>query len=154
MKSHLFETTTVLPLGQAETFAFFADAANLAEITPPELGFEILTPLPIAMREGTEIEYRLKLWGVPFRWKTRISLWEPDARFEDRQLRGPYALWHHTHTFLPVEGGTRMHDRVEYALPLAPLGELAHPVVRRQIERIFRFRERAIRRILLGEPPA
>lgn len=138
-------TESVLPLPREQVFAFFAAAENLERITPPELQFRIVTPLPIAMREGALIEYRLKLGGVPFGWTTRIASWEQPQRFVDKQLRGPYALWEHTHEFEDVAGGTRVTDRVRYRLPFGILGRLVHPVVRLQLERIFAYRERAIR---------
>jgi len=132
-----------------EVFPFFADAGNLEAITPPWLGFRVVTPRPIAMREGALIEYRLRLHGLPISWLTRIEEWETDPthpRFVDVQLNGPYSLWHHTHEFRPhPDGGTLMTDTVRYALPFGPLGSLAHRVlVRRDLERIFDFRARAV----------
>lgn len=124
-----------------EVFAFFQDAGNLEELTPPELNFQVLTPLPIEMKAGALIDYRLKLYGVPFDWRTEIELFEPNVRFIDRQLRGPYKLWRHLHEFKEVDGGTVMTDRVDYQIPLGPLGALARVMfVRRQLERIFDFR--------------
>ncbi len=128
-------------------FGFFADAHNLEAITPPFLGFEVVTPKPIAMDESTLIEYRLKLHGVGLNWLTRIDVWEPGVRFVDRQLKGPYRLWHHTHTFEPDGASTLMRDVVRYALPLGPLGEVARAVVvKRDLGRIFDFRQAEIAR--------
>lgn len=146
---HELRTEFTLPLPRERVFAFFAAAENLERITPPELKFRITTPLPIAMRPGALIEYRLRLGGVPFGWTTRIDAWEPPFRFIDTQLKGPYALWEHTHEFEEVAGGTRIRDRVRYRLPFGMLGRLALPVVRWQLGRIFAHRERAVREALL-----
>jgi len=137
-----------LPAPPGEVFPFFADAGNLEAITPPFLRFRILTPRPIPMHAGTLIEYRLRLHGVPVRWLTEIVDWEPGVRFVDRQVRGPYAVWHHTHTFTPDRsGGTVMRDTVRYALPGGPLGAVAHRLlVRRDLETIFDHRRAAIAR--------
>lgn len=147
---HELHTTLELPLPIDEVFAFFAEAGNLQRITPPELRFEILTTLPLEMRRGTLLEYRLGLFGIPFGWRTRIAAWDPPHGFIDVQLEGPYAVWEHTHTFAATDGGTLIDDHVRYRLPLSPLGDLAHPLVRRQLDRIFSYRQAAVREALLG----
>lgn len=141
---HTLDTRLHLAPHPAEVFPFFADAGNLERLTPPELRFRILTPLPIEMREGAIIEYRLRLFGVPFGWRTRIAVWDPPVRFVDVQESGPYRLWEHSHSFAPDGAGTRVDDRVRYALPLAPLGDLALPLVRRQLDRIFAYRSQVL----------
>lgn len=135
------ETTLRIPRPLDETFAFFAEAGNLQRITPPWLDFRILTPLPIAMREGARIDYRIRLRGVPLRWRTAITTWAPPYRFVDEQIRGPYRLWRHTHTFRAVEGGTEVTDTVDYRVPGGPLVEALF--VRRELERIFSHRQQA-----------
>lgn len=145
---HVYRTTTTVGRPLAEVFAFFSDAANLQRITPPELHFRIETPLPVDMREGALIVYRLRLFGVPFRWKTRISRWNPPLEFVDEQVRGPYREWIHTHRFQARGDSTGISDQVQYRLPLWPLGELAYPLVRLQIGRIFRYRKRILHRLL------
>jgi ligand-binding SRPBCC domain-containing protein len=150
MTVRVLERSQRLALSAEEAFAFYADARNLEALTPPWLGFRVVTPGTIEMREGALIEYRLRLHGLPVRWRTRIDAWEPPLRFVDRQLSGPYALWEHTHTFEPDgDDAVIIRDRVRYALPLGPLGSLAHAlVVRRDLERIFDFRREAVRRLL------
>jgi ligand-binding SRPBCC domain-containing protein len=133
-----------------EAFEFYSDALRLEAITPPWLRFRVVTPAPIRMAPGALIDYRLRLRGVPIRWRTRIERWEPGRRFVDVQVAGPYRHWHHTHEFqADGRGGTVIRDVVRYALPLGPLGGLAHSlVVRRDLERIFDFRRDAVERLL------
>lgn len=151
--SHVLARSQLVPRPRAEVFAFFADAHNLERITPPALRFRILTPAPIAMRTGARIDYRLSLFGVPFRWRTLIEAFEPESRFVDVQLAGPYRRWRHTHTFAEVPGGTLVGDRVEYALPLGRPGDLLGGwLVRRQLEAIFDHRRVAIERLFPAAP--
>jgi ligand-binding SRPBCC domain-containing protein len=148
MKTHVLEAEIWLPHPPAEIFPFFGDAANLEQLTPPLLRFEILTPQPIAMHAGTLIDYRLRVHGIPIRWRTEITLWDPPHRFVDTQLRGPYKLWVHEHTFTPDRGGTLAKDHVQYA---ALGGSLIHRwLIRPDLERIFAYRAEVLRKRFLA----
>jgi len=137
-----FTTTTYLPLPRERVFAFFADPRNLEHLTPPWLKFRILTPEPLPVGEGAVFDYTLRLHGLPIRWRTLITVWREGYGFEDLQLKGPYALWHHRHTFEDTpDGGTRMRDEVRYRLPFGWLGALALPLVKRDVAQIFVHRE-------------
>lgn len=145
MSIHLLRRTQMLPARPEEIFPFFERPENLSLLTPSWLKFTILTPSPVEMKSGAVIDYTISWLGVPMRWRTRISAYSPPMQFVDEQIRGPYSLWHHTHTFSAVEGGTRMVDEVRYALPGGPLGDLVHRLmVRKQLDRIFDFRAEAI----------
>jgi len=135
---------TVVHAPLAEVFAFFADAANLQRLTPPWLRFSIQTQLPVIMRAGAEIDYRISLYGCPFTWRSRIDVWEPGVRFVDRQIIGPYVWWLHEHRFEPAGHSTRVIDEVEY-LPRAAL--ISAPLVRRDVEQIFSYRQSALHQI-------
>ena len=139
-----FQCELWLPHSPASVFSFFADAANLNAITPSWLNFQITSPLPITMREGALIDYRLRVHGLPIRWRTKITKWNPPNDFVDEQVRGPYRLWIHEHTFESHQGGTLVRDRVRYATPLDVL--LHRTLVRPDIERIFKFRAEALKR--------
>lgn len=131
-----------LPRPLTEVFAFFADAGNLDALTPSWLRFEILTPRPIEMRVGARIDYRLRLRGLPIRWQSEITTWQPPHRFVDEQRRGPYRLWHHTHTFAERDGGTVVGDVVRYDVPG---GVLANAMfVKRDLEKIFSYRQKKL----------
>jgi ligand-binding SRPBCC domain-containing protein len=144
MKIHTLDHEQWLNRPLEFIFSFFADARNLQAITPPWVGFQILTPEPIAMKVGALIDYRIRIHGLPLRWRTEITDWAPPFRFVDQQLKGPYRRWIHTHRFEARDGGTLCLDHVEYAVPG---GSLVHRlVVKRDIERIFDFRREALTR--------
>jgi ligand-binding SRPBCC domain-containing protein len=140
-----------LPGSPDDVFAFFADARNLEAITPPLLRFRVMDPGAIVMGPGALIRYRLRVHRVPVGWLTAIREWDPPHRFVDEQLRGPYALWHHTHTFEAIEDGaaTLMRDVVRYALPFGLVGEAARRLfVARDVAAIFDYRAERIRELL------
>ncbi|KHE92150.1 MAG: SRPBCC family protein [Candidatus Scalindua rubra] len=149
-KTHTLSTSMCLPLKRDDVFPFFADASNLETITPPELCFSILSPQPITINEGTIINYQLRLFGIPFKWRTRITLWEPPHRFIDEQISGPYRLWIHTHRFLEENESTTITDEVQYWLPWWPFGEVSYPFVYLLLKRIFSYRQKKIWQILVG----
>jgi ligand-binding SRPBCC domain-containing protein len=147
---HTLRREQRLPGSPDDVFAFFADARNLEAITPPLLRFRVMGP-DVVMGVGALIRYRLRVHRVPVGWLTAIRAWDPPHRFVDEQLRGPYALWHHTHTFErhPDGDGTLMRDVVRYALPLGPVGEVARRLfVARDVEAIFDYRAARIRELL------
>jgi ligand-binding SRPBCC domain-containing protein len=146
--NHLYREQRV-PRPLNEVFAFFAEAANLELITPPWLGFNLVSAEPIVMRPGALIEYRLHLHRLPLRWVSRIALWEPGRTFVDVQVRGPYRVWRHRHEFEQRGRSTVVRDHVVYALPLGPLGRFANTAfVERDLARIFDFRRAAVTRLL------
>jgi ligand-binding SRPBCC domain-containing protein len=150
MKIYFLERKQIIPRSRSETFAFFSDAFNLERITPPFLRFRIVTPAPIKMEVGAVIEYRLALFGAPIYWRTVIESWTPEESFVDSQIKGPYALWRHTHTF--EEKGARMtlmQDLVEYSIPYGQLGRMAHGLfVERWLKTIFDYRAAMIARLM------
>ena len=136
------ETEIQLKSSLHTVFDFFADASNLDQLTPKWLHFQIITPQPIAMREGTLIDYRLRLHGIPIHWKTKITVWEPPYRFVDEQIQGPYRRWIHEHTFSKHGDVTLVGDSVRYAVPGGPLVHWLF--VKRDVERIFQFRQQTL----------
>ncbi len=144
---HTLDTQIWLPQPPEEVFPFFCDAFNLERITPDALRFRIVTPRPITMGVGTTIDYRLRLRGIPFSWQTLISDWRPPFGFDDEQVAGPFRRWVHRHRFVACEGGTLMIDRIDYALPLSPVSDILHPLIRNELLAIFRYRHAAIREL-------
>lgn len=147
-KRYRLERVQLVPAPRREVFEFFSLAQNLELLTPSFLKFRIVTPLPIAMRQGALIEYRIGLGGLPMKWLTEIREWLPDERFVDVQLAGPYRYWHHLHEFRDL---TEMRDCVDYELPFGPLGTLAHALaIQRMLTKIFDFRTLAVARAFPG----
>jgi ligand-binding SRPBCC domain-containing protein len=149
MAEHVLTRTLELDLPRAVVFDFFADAVNLERITPPELNFHITTPQPIEIERGSLIDYNLRLRGFPMSWRTEITVWDPPHEFVDTQLRGPYSQWIHRHTFTELGSDrTLVEDEVRYRLPLEPLGDLAHFIIRSQLDRIFDYRQLKVAELL------
>lgn len=144
-RSRVLACSCVVAAPLDEVFGFFAQPANLDELTPPWLRFRLETdPLP-AMRVGAFLDYRLRVRGLPLRWRSEITTWEPPVRFVDEQRRGPYRRWHHEHRFRQLDAGTEIADRVEYRVP----GGLLEPILHRwlvapDLRRIFAFRQRRV----------
>ena len=150
MAIHVLERRQTVPAPIERCWAFFSDPRNLPKITPPDLGFEVLSELPPTMHAGLMIQYRVRpLLGIPLRWLTEITQVEPMRYFVDEQRVGPYRVWHHEHWFTPVdETHTELRDLIHYVLPFGPLGDLVHPfLVQPQLEKIFAFRERKVREL-------
>jgi len=138
----------IVPRPLEEVFEFFARAENLETLTPEWLNFKIESVNPRPVQKGTLINYRLRVRGLPLRWTSEIQEWNPPTRFVDLQIRGPYKLWHHTHTFIAEGHNTRIIDEVLYDLPFGPLGTIAHILmVKSDVEKIFHYREMKIREL-------
>ena len=148
MKSYTHHSEVIVPAPLEEVFEFFSNAENLLKLTPSQLKFRILTPLPIHMAEGALIDYRLSILGVPMHWTSKITVWEPGVRFADEQLRGPYKSWVHEHAFEACDGGTKVIDNVDYAPPGAFLSQLVQTFfVGPQVAAIFKYRNKVIKEI-------
>jgi ligand-binding SRPBCC domain-containing protein len=150
---YLFEKELRITASLEEVFAFFSKAENLGTITPAFVGFAILSPVPIEMRIGTIIDNRIRVFGIPLRWKSKITAWDPPLHFADEQLKGPYRKWLHDHTF-HVEGEyVVMNDRVQYQVPGGIIAPLIHfLIVRPQIRAIFGHRNRVIGSLFSADP--
>ncbi|QDS97756.1 SRPBCC family protein [Adhaeretor mobilis] len=148
---YVLRANCVVPERIERVFDYFANAFNLEELTPRWLNFTVATPPPIVMREGVLIDYRLTLHGIPVRWQSEISAWEPHRRFVDQALRSPYRWWHHEHLFEEVEGGTRVTDIVQYGVPG---GALIHFLaVKRDVQRIFEYRQQQLAAVFPNSGP-
>ena len=145
MKTFWLRTELWLPRERDEIFKFFADPRNLDRLTPSWLQFRILSPADITMSKGTLLDYRLRIRGVPIRWQSEISSWDPPDRFVDRQTKGPYSLWLHEHTFAAHDGGTLVGDNVEYAVPGGTIVQKL--LVAPDIARIFRYRHKVLQEL-------
>ena len=146
MREEVFIAVQDLPAPRREVFAFFSDPANLETLTPSWLHFEVLTPRPLPQGESALFDYRIQVRGLSISWRTLIETFIPGERFVDRQVAGPYALWHHTHRFedLP-NGGTRMTDQVRYRVGWGFIGHLVTTLwVRKDVAKIFEYRKQVL----------
>lgn len=147
MKPHVFKKETIINRPLTEVFDFFSKAENLDKITPPELGFKIITPLPIEMKKGTLIDYKIKLNSIPFYWKTEITEYDPPYLFADKQIKGPYKLWIHEHRFEDLNGKTKMTDTVNYLSPGGIFEFIPHNlIVKNKVKFIFDYREEVLKK--------
>jgi ligand-binding SRPBCC domain-containing protein len=147
MKIYTLKQKQVLSRPLKEVFAFFARPENLQQITPPELGFQIITPSPIVMEKGSLIDYQIRLSGLPFRWRTLISSYNPPHEFVDEQIKGPYSFWHHRHQFYAEGDETVIEDTVTYTIPFGILGRIVHTLfIRAKLRKIFEYRKAIIER--------
>lgn len=148
MKYRLFKDETLIDATLEDAFDFFCKAENLERLTPDFLQFKIVTPLPVEMREGQIIDYKLKIHGISVKWQSVISEWNPPNGFVDKQIKGPYRLWIHRHTFESLGSRTRMVDEVKYLSP----GFILEPIinklfVEKDIRKIFDYRKREMSKI-------
>jgi ligand-binding SRPBCC domain-containing protein len=149
MAEHILRSEQTIALPRDEVFEFFSNAANLERITPKELNFKITSPQPIEMKTGALIDYRLSLHGFPMNWRTEITLWNPPYEFVDTQLKGPYSQWIHHHEFIEIDANTTLiKDEVKYRLPLEPFGDLAHFIVKGQLDGIFAYRTKVVEELI------
>jgi ligand-binding SRPBCC domain-containing protein len=147
-RTYIFEQETIIGNPLNEVFQFFSNAENLAKITPDNLKFQIKSPLPIKMEAGTLIDYQIKIYNIPFHWRTKITVWDPPVRFVDVQLTGPYKMWIHEHSFEELGGSTKMSDKIQYQVPGGLFAPLVHRLrVKKDVENIFKFREKIIKQI-------
>jgi ligand-binding SRPBCC domain-containing protein len=147
-----YEARIWLPKPREQIFEFFANPRNLDRLTPPWLRFEILTEDPIEMGAGTLLDYKLRIHGVPIHWQSEITVWEPPLKFVDRQTRGPYRSWLHSHAFLCHKGGTIVEDSVRYAAPGG--GIIQRLLVAPDLQRIFSYRHDILRKLFDADSAA
>ena len=153
MKTYILKKESFINKSPDEVFAFFSRPENLEKVTPKHLQFKILTSLPVEIHAGSIIDYQIKIYGIPFSWRTEIAVWEPTHRFVDIQVKGPYRVWIHEHRFEKYGTGTRMLDTLEYVVPGGWFAPLIHRLfVKKDLESIFNYRERKFDKIFTQKP--
>ncbi|MGA0333450.1 MAG: SRPBCC family protein [Kiritimatiellia bacterium] len=150
-RTTVLHTSQWLPYPVEEVFAFFSRPENLQRLTPSQLQFQILTPDPIVMREGVQLDYKLKVHNIPLRWTSLISNWNPPHEFTDKQLKGPYKVWVHSHRFRTEGNGTQVDDHIQFRAPGGKL--LEKLIVQRDLASIFNYRQKILSEIF-GLSPA
>lgn len=154
MKTYEINTTQFIDKPLETVFHFFSKPENLEQMTPKNLSFKILTPKPIKMEKGALIDYTIRIVVIPIHWRSYVSKYYPPYEFVDEQVKGPYAFWHHTHTFKEVDGGVEIKDRVKYAIPMGILGRFIHAIyIKNDLKKIFTHRKIAIENVFLHEEP-
>lgn len=148
MRNKELKTITIINKPLSEVFDFFSKAENLNALTPPELHFSILTPMPIEMYPGRLIDYKIELMGISFKWRTEITEWVPNQKFVDQQLKGPYKIWHHQHIFKDLGDKTEMTDIITYQ----SIGWIFAPFIHwlfvdQKVKEIFAYREKVLHEI-------
>jgi len=144
-KIYTFKQEQFVKSDMETVFEFFSRPENLEKITPPAMSFNIMTPRPIEMKEGSIIDYTVKIVGIPTRWRTVITSYKKNEYFVDEQRFGPYSLWHHKHFIKEIDGGIEMEDVVDYKIPFGFLGQIAHPLfVKNKLRDIFKYREKKL----------
>lgn len=146
--AHYLKVKQWVPASLDKVWSFMSSAQNLEKITPKELSFKITECSTKDIEQDTRFTYALKLHGIPFQWKSHISTWEPKSRFVDEQTKGPYKTWFHNHIFTPMGDGILIEDRIEYSLPFFPFGQIPHPIVRKELDKIFSYRKKMIANII------
>ena len=148
MTPHVLVRKTTIKVTIKEVFDFFSKAENLNHLTPPEVNFKFITQLPIEMKKGAVIDYKIKINGITFNWRTEITKWEPPFYFEDTQTKGPYKLWIHEHKFAELNGNTEMTDTVNYLSPGGIFEFIPHNlIVKKKVESIFDYRKKVLSEI-------
>ncbi|UCH83241.1 MAG: SRPBCC family protein [Candidatus Latescibacterota bacterium] len=150
MREFVFEQSQTIEAPIETVFAFFSNPGNLSTITPPWLDFKIETPQPIDMRQGLSIDYTLRIHGIPLKWQSEITSWDPPHSFVDEQRKGPYRCWIHEHRFESLGDATRIGDRVRYAVPGGVI--VQRLFVARDIDKIFAYRKQKLYEIFSGDP--
>lgn len=149
---YTLERTQFLPTDLDTAWKFFSMPQNLSKITPREMNFRIVrSTVKDVIHEGDQIDYKVKpMLGISLHWKTLITHVDPPYIFTDKQVRGPYKIWEHTHTFTQIENGVIMNDKVIYQLPFGALGRIFHPIIRKRLELIFDYRQHQLNQFFNG----